>query len=111
MKKKTTRDTGNSLEKKALRVLSEYGFRQTAGSGSVFKDGDLSHPQYVVECKVRNSTSGLSISGSDLVKLIKEAKKQGKEWLAILENRDGVKSVMMDLNQFATLLEELQDEG
>lgn len=104
MKKKTTRKTGDDLEKKVSSLL-DSSFLPTAGSGSVFMDGDFSHPNYVVECKVKNATEGISLSKSEFSKLKKEAKKQGKDWLSITENASNDIVVSMDINEFVRLFD------
>ena len=50
-KKMSTRATGDKLESFVAPELKKLGFRPTAGSGSVFKDGDFSHPEYVLTLK------------------------------------------------------------
>jgi len=99
-----TRKIGDKLEDKVLNILEPY-FSKTAGSGSVFKDGDLRNKEIVGEIKVR-PTVGASIAGKDLKKLQKEANKQGKEWLFVCENYNKDLIAIMDLNFFAILYEE-----
>ena len=98
-----TRKIGDKLENKVLNILEPY-FSKTAGSGSVFKDGDLRNKETVGEVKVR-STAGASITGKDLSKLKEEARKQCKEWLFICENYDKDLVAMMDLNFFSIIYE------
>jgi hypothetical protein len=99
-----TRKIGDDLENKVLEILEPY-FSKTAGSGSVFKDGDLRNSDTVGEIKVRG-TMGASITGTDLRKLVAEAKKQGKDWLFICENYPKNLIAMLDLNTYAVLYEE-----
>ena len=98
-----TRKIGDDLEDKVLEVLAPY-FSKTAGSGSVFKDGDLRNHEIVGEIKVRG-TSGASIAGKDFKKLKKEALKQGKEWLFVCENESKDLITMTDLNFFSIMYE------
>jgi hypothetical protein len=97
------RAIGDQLEKKTLGLLKSC-FSTTAGSGSVWMDGDLKHPEYVVECKVKNATKGVTIPTKDLSKLQLEAKKQMKEWLFVVENGLGDISITMDIRTFSEIL-------
>jgi hypothetical protein len=110
-RKKSTRQIGDDLEKKT-KILLKSSFEFTAGSGSVWKDGDLRHKEYVVECKVKNATKGISVPAKDLAKLQEEAKKQLKEWLFVVENAKGDISITMDIRTFSEILyqSELWDE-
>ena len=103
-KKLNTRKIGDQLEDKVLDILDPY-FYKTAGSGSVFKDGDLRNKDIVGEVKMR-STAGASVAGPDLKKVMAEAKKQGKDWLFVCENYDKDLVAFIDLNHFAILYEE-----
>ena len=100
---------GDKLEKRTLEILQsvDQRFRPTANSGATYQDNDISHPEWVVECKVKNGTQGISLNKSELLKLQKEAKKESKDWLGIVENSDGSTVAMMSLDQFATLLSEI----
>jgi hypothetical protein len=72
-------------------------------------DGDLKHPEYVVECKVKNSSKGVSIPAKELTKLQAEAKKQFKEWLFVVENESGNISITMDITLFSEMLATIED--
>ena len=103
-KKLNTRKIGDQLEDKVLEILEPY-FSKTAGSGSIFKDGDLRNRDTVGEVKMR-STAGASVAGPDLKKLIAEAKKQGKDWLFVCENYNKDLIAFIGLNHYAILYEE-----
>ena len=45
------RKIGDIFENFVLKKLGK-GFYKTAGSGSVWKDGDIMHKSLVIECKV-----------------------------------------------------------
>lgn len=108
-KKKSTRATGDKFETDVKPLLEELGFRPTAGSGSVFKDGDFSHEDFVLECKVKNATEGFSFGKADFEKLKKEAKKQGKDWLTLVENKNGEIVVSMGFDTFIQLHQTISD--
>jgi hypothetical protein len=105
VRKKNTRDIGDELEKLALDRLGP-AFRTTAGSGSVWKDGDLRHQAVVVECKVKNSTEGFTAPLSELKKLKELAVQQGKDWLYIEENKNGNIMILLDFEAFIEMTEE-----
>jgi hypothetical protein len=102
--KKSTRAQGDEVEDRVLEILKPF-FRKTAGSGSVWKDGDLRAPGWLVEVKKR-STTGASCTGSDLHKLINRANLEGKNWTFICQNFDRELVTMIDINVFAFLFEE-----
>lgn len=95
------RKIGDDFEDKVLKKLGSK-FSKTAGSGSVWQDGDIKHSRLVVECKVKNTSKSFSISKKELDHLTKEADKQGKDWIFIESNSDGRIMVLTELD---TLLE------
>lgn len=101
---KNSRKVGDDLEDKVVERLGP-GFSKTAGSGSVFKNGDIAHHRLVTECKVKNNTKGFSAPASELKKLIKEADKQSKDWLYIQQSGLGKTMVLCDLNTFLEMTE------
>ncbi len=98
-----TRKIGDAFEKRVLEILGPY-FRETAGSGSIFKDQDFVTKTDVVEVKVK-STSGASVAGKELNKLKTHAKKEGKEWVFICENTSRDIVVMLDIHNFVAMHE------
>jgi hypothetical protein len=99
------RKIGDDFEDRVLKKLGTK-FKKTAGSGSVFKDGDIRHSRLVVECKVKGSTKSFSVTKAELDHVIKQADTQGKDWLFIEKNADGRILVLTDLD---TLLEMCYD--
>ena len=95
------RKIGDDFEKQVLKKLGSK-FKKTAGSGSVFQDGDICHSRLAIECKVKNNTKSFSITKKELDHLTKQADKQGKDWLFIEVNSEGRIMVLTDLD---TLLE------
>jgi hypothetical protein len=95
------RKIGDDFENQVLKKLGS-NFKKTAGSGSVFKDGDMAHSRLVVECKVKNNTKSFSITKKELDHLTNEADKQAKDWLFIETNADGRIMVLTELD---TLIE------
>lgn len=105
------RKIGDDFEDIVLEKLGS-SFRKTAGSGSVFKNGDISHPKLVIECKYRSDEKSLKVPTKELDKLIKEANKQGKDWLYI--KKPSINSptfVVLELNTFLELTEKWRDDN
>ena len=59
------RKIGDDFEKQVLKKLGSK-FKKTAGSGSVFQDGDICHSRLAIECKVKNNTKSFSITKKEL---------------------------------------------
>jgi len=96
---KNKRQIGDIFEKIVLKKLGK-GFYKTAGSGSVWKDGDIKHSSLVIECKVKNTSSSFSITKKEMDHLLKQADLQGKDWLFIEKNSDGRILVLLELDTF-----------
>jgi len=103
---KSSRAKGDEIEDRVLHILGP-AFKKTAGSGSVWKDGDLKAPGYLVEVKERN-TAGASCAGPDLNKLISRARLEGRDWIFVCQNYNRKLVAMVDINTLAILLEEAQ---
>lgn len=106
---KSSRDVGDAFEDTVLSKLGP-GFSKTAGSGSVFKNGDIRHSRLIVECKVKNNVTGFNAPRKELDKLKKEALKQGKDWLFIEVSSAREPMVLCDLNTFLELTEEWREK-
>ena len=98
------RAIGDKFEKEVLIKLGN-NFSKTAGSGSVFKDGDLCHHSLVVECKVKNSTFSFSMTKTEMAHLLKQANLQGKDWLFIEKNGRDQTLVLTELDTLIELVE------
>jgi len=98
------RKTGDKFEKEVLVKLGD-SFSKTAGSGSVFKDGDLRHHSLVAECKVKNSTQSFCMTKTEMNHLLKQAYLQGKDWLFIEKNGRGQILVLTELDTLIELVE------
>lgn len=101
----TTRKIGDEFEKDVMKWLSMISdkFHYTGNSGATFSDGDIRHVDYVGECKVKSSSSGCTIPGKELKKLIKLADKQLKEWLFFVQNKEGKIMVTMEIGTFVSI--------
>ena len=98
------RQIGDKFEKVVLAKLGG-NFSPTAGSGSVWQDGDLRHPSLVAECKVKTNATTFSISKKEMDHLLKQANLQGKDWLFIEKNSDGRILVLTELDTLVELSE------
>lgn len=98
------RAIGDKLEKEVLMKLGD-SFSKTAGSGSVFKDGDLRHHSLIVECKIKNGTFSFSMTKTEMAHLLKQANLQGKDWLFIEKNGRGQTLVLTELDTLIELIE------
>ena len=98
------RKIGDDFEKIVLTKLGPT-FLPTAGSGSVFKDGDLQHQSLVVECKVKGNSATFAISKTEMDHLLKQSELQGKDWMFIEKNRDGRIMVLMELDALIEISE------
>lgn len=76
----SSRKKGEDFEKKVAAAIP--GSKQTVNSGATFDDGDLTHINFVIECKVKD-TKGISIPANLLKKVQKQAIKLGKDYLIV----------------------------
>jgi len=114
MKKMTkntnSRAVGDKLEKyvtsslNAIDHIDQDKFKQTPGSGSVFSDGDITNPYWVIECKVRNTQKSFGAPGSDIKRLRDLANMHGREWAYIVQNSEGKRVAVIDFELFVELL-------
>ena len=103
-KAKSSRDKGDDVEDRVLKFLEPY-FSTTAGSGSVFQDGDLRSVDFICEVKMR-PTAGASVAGKDLTKLINRANMEGKDWLFVCQNYDKRLVAMTAITTYSYMYEE-----
>jgi len=99
------RSVGDEFEEVVLDKLGP-GFSKTAGSGSVWKDGDIRHPELVVECKVKNTANSISCPRSELDHLQREAHIQCKDWMYVQRNKHGEELVLLPLDTLAWMTEQ-----
>lgn len=107
------RHKGDKLEKKILANLKSLNisrFRRTANSGARMNDGDLVNRDWILECKVKNSTISC-VSEKEYSKLLKQAENLGKDWAFVLENKFGHDVVLLSWDSFQCLLEAADDTG
>ena len=102
----SSRAVRDRFEKKILKHLRHYGFSPTAGSGSVWQDGDLIHEDFVAECKVKGNTKGFSVSPKEIEHVKKQAEKIARDWLIFEQNAHNEVMVLMDLNTFEMIFDE-----
>ena len=98
------RSIGDKFEKEVLAKLGP-NFYKTAGSGSVWEDGDLCHSSLVVECKVKRNIATFALSKKEMDHLLKQADLQGKDWMFIEKNRDGRIMVLTELDTLVEISE------
>jgi len=106
-----TRKMAAEMDIRISRMFSKYGLDPgvaTRGSGSVQNDGDRRTPEFMREDKYRSSV-GWSIGRADWEKSIKQATRQGKKLLFVVENVDHTPIACMPLHQFLMLLSELTE--
>ena len=108
-----TRDIGDQLEEKVIESLNtvngkleDLGFKPTANSGAKWSDGDITHPDYVIECKVKSTQKGFSAPNAELKKVKEIADKTLKDWIYVQEVSEGRTMVLMDYEAFMEITEE-----
>lgn len=105
MTSENKREAGDDFEDHILSKLGP-GFKKTAGSGSVYKNGDIQHRNLIVECKFRSDDTSFSFPKTEAEKLKKQADKECKDWIYIKQiNKKTQPFVLMDLNTFLELSE------
>jgi hypothetical protein len=96
-----SREKGDILEDLVAHAL---GINKTTNSGAKFDNADLTNRQLIIECKVK-SKQNFQPCGSEIKKLIAQAKKHSKEWIYIQENLSG-KFVVIDWEYFLELFQQ-----
>lgn len=92
------RQIGDDFEE---QVAHDMGIRKTNGSGAKFDNGDLADKETIIECKVKGK-SGFQACGSEVKKVIAQARKHNKEWLYI-QKTDTDSYVVLGYNYFLEL--------
>ena len=82
--RKSTRAIGDALEEHVLETLPNT--TKTKGSGSVRGDGDIHHPVYMVECKTKYGSDGISITKLELRKGMQQALKVQLKPMFVMKN-------------------------
>jgi len=107
-----TRKIGDALEDDVLKSLNtvsgkkhKLGFTTTANSGAKWSDGDLTHPDYVIECKVKSTQKGFSAPSGEIKKVKEIADKTLKDWIYVQEISEGRRMVLMDYEAFMEITE------
>ncbi len=95
-----SREIGDKLETKISELL---GINKTTNSGAKYDNADLANREVMIEAKVKHKPS-FTIPKTELTKLMKQAKKHGKEWLYIQENMLGT-FVLLDLDTYIEMSE------
>jgi hypothetical protein len=104
--KKSTRQLGKKLEHYVLEILQKTDARArlTNNSGAVSNDGDISHKDWVCECKLRN-TESITIDRKVWKKVCSQIKVGSlKSPVLFLENVHEERFVVLELNDFARLI-------
>ena len=96
------------LEETVLATFPDT--KKTKGSGSVRGDGDLHHPDYMLECKTNNKSEGISISKADLRKGIQQALKVNRRPIFVMKNALGQTWVCVPYMEFINLLEAAKED-
>tara|TARA_R110002074_G_scaffold402324_1_gene607120 strand:- start:178662 stop:178979 length:318 start_codon:yes stop_codon:yes gene_type:complete len=92
------REIGDDFEE---QVAYDLGMQKTNMSGAKFDNGDLVNKETIVECKVKGKP-GFQACGSEVKKVIAQAKKHSKEWLYIQQSTTD-SYVVLDYNYFLEL--------
>lgn len=98
-----SQDKGYEFEQRAAKAL---GLDSTARSGAHWDDGDLKHPDFVIECKYK-SQPNLTFPKNERTKLQEQAKRLLKDWIYLQSNNSGDYAVM-SLKTLEALLDEIQ---
>ena len=110
---KNTRQIGKKLEHYVLEILQKTDpkARLTNNSGAVSNDGDISHRDWLCECKLRN-TDSVTIDRKVWRKLCSQIKLGSlKTPVLFLENAHEERFVVLELNDFARLIEKDNTNG
>lgn len=102
----STRKTGKKLEDYACDLLSKSDkyCKRTNNSGAVSNNGDIQHKMFLIECKKRN-TNSVTIDRKVWLKLCSQIKIGSlKVPLLILENDQGERWAVTQLDDFTRLL-------
>lgn len=97
----SNREIGDKFEQKCIDLLEMRG---TYGSGACIDDADLKDEHLIIECKVKNNQSGVSIPKSLITKVNNQAEKWHRDW-AIAYSTQAGEYVTMPLNVFAEIYE------
>lgn len=105
----STRETGKTLEEyvamKLREVLGDISIRPTKNSGASTELGDIRCPDYLIECKKRN-TKDITIKEDVWEKLISELPLGSiRVPIYILENKNKKRWAVLNLEDFFNLLE------
>ena len=81
--------------------------QKTSNSGATHGDGDLRHPNFLVEAK-DHGNEGFSLSRTDFLKLKRQSTQwsQGR-WVYFFRNRTGDEVIMLNRKLFDEMLEVL----
>lgn len=96
-----SRRIGDKLESFVVKAFKSVGIklRQTANSGAMMDDGDLGTNSLVIECKVKNNAI-TGITNREYQHLKRQAKRAGKDWMFIVQNKHNDKLVICSLDTF-----------
>lgn len=81
--------------------------KKTKASGAVRRDGDMHTPRYLVECKAKSNSTGVSITGAELKKGLQQAIKKNRQLLFVVENGQYQKFAVLRYEELVKLLETL----
>jgi hypothetical protein len=111
MSRGNTRKKGDQLENYLVDLLRSYAIPCTknAGSGSVRGEGDVSTKDYSFECKrqlLENSKPVISprIDAREFEKIQEQAAGHGRHPVLVIENAEGNKYAVLDLDLFVHLI-------
>lgn len=102
-----TRKVGKKLENYVLEILqkTDSTAKLTNNSGAVSNNGDIQHKDFVCECKKRN-TENVTIDRKVWRKVCSQIKIGSlKTPVLFLENMHNERFVVLELNDFARLIE------
>ena len=82
-------------------------FQKTSNSGATHGDGDLRHPNFLVEAKDRG-TEGFSLPRKEFLKLQRQSANWSRgQWAYFFRNRTGEEVVILNRELFEEMLEVL----
>lgn len=105
MREKSTRDIGKELEDFVFNNYPNSAVKRTNNSGAVSSNGDLLDDKHriLIDCKNYKSSTSINITKKDLEKIKYQARQNDRDWILVIQNKDGDKIVCMDFNTFATI--------
>lgn len=100
-----SRQVGDVFEHHCIKLLGMGG---TYGSGACVDDADLKDDHMLIECKVKNTSSGVNVPPALIEKVSAQAEKWRRDWAIACRTQAG-DFVTMPLDVFAEIYEGYKD--